>query len=146
MNSHKILLVEDNPDDVELTMHAFRTSRMANEIVVATDGEHALDYLFGTGDHAARNETKELPALVLLDLKLPGISGLDVLRRVRENALTKRIPVVILTTSDDEADIINGYNLGVNSYIRKPVDFGAFTGVVDQLGLYWLVMNTPSPV
>jgi two-component system response regulator len=146
MGSHKILLVEDNPDDVELTMHAFRTSRMANEIVVARDGEDALAYLFGTEQYASRAGDDDLPALVLLDIKLPGISGLDVLRRLRENARTRRIPVVILTTSDDQTDIVSGYDLGVNSYIRKPVDFSAFTGVVDQLGLYWLVMNTPSPI
>jgi len=138
-----ILLVEDNADDVELTMHAFRKSRMANEFVVARTGEEALDYMFGTGDWAGREH--DLPALMLLDLKLPGIGGLDVLRRVREREATKRMPVVILTTSDDEGDIVSGYNLGVNSYIRKPVDFGAFTQVVDQLGLYWLVVNTPAP-
>ncbi|HLN26067.1 MAG TPA: response regulator [Patescibacteria group bacterium] len=147
MGSHKILLVEDNPDDVELTMHAFRTSRMANEIIVARDGEDALAYLFHTEQYAERATTEDdLPALVLLDIKLPGISGLDVLRRLRENDRTRRIPVVILTTSDDQTDIVSGYDLGVNSYIRKPVDFSAFTGVVDQLGLYWLVMNTPSPI
>lgn len=139
-----ILLVEDNPDDVELTMLAFRRSRMANEILVAWNGEEALDYLFGTGAYAGRDPANA-PALVLLDLKLPGLGGLDVLRRIRERTETKRIPVVILTTSDDEADVITGYNLGVNSYIRKPVDFSSFVGVVDQLGLYWLVVNTASP-
>lgn len=145
MASQTILLVEDNPDDVELTMLAFRRSRMANEILVACDGEEALDYLMGQGKHAGRN-AKDTPALVLLDLKLPGVGGLDVLRRIRENPDTKRVPVVILTTSDDEADIVTGYNLGVNSYIRKPVDFSSFVGVVDQMGLYWLVVNTPPPV
>lgn len=138
-----ILLVEDNADDVELTMHAFRKSRMANELVVARTGEEALDYMFGTGDWAGCEH--DLPALMLLDLKLPGICGLDVLRRVREREATRRMPVVILTTSDDESDIVSGYDLGVNSYIRKPVDFGDFTQVVDQLGLYWLVVNTPAP-
>lgn len=144
-SSQTILLVEDNHDDVELTMLAFRRSRMANEILVAWNGEEALDYLFGTGAYAGRDPANA-PALVLLDLKLPGLGGLDVLRRIRERPETKRIPVVILTTSDDEADVITGYNLGVNSYIRKPVDFSSFVGVVDQLGLYWLVVNTASPV
>lgn len=138
--SQTILLVEDNADDVELTVHAFGQSQVATDIVVARDGEEALAYLFAT-----EADAHELPALMLLDLKLPGMSGLDVLRRVRGTDGTRRLPVVILTTSDDERDIINGYNLGVNSYIRKPVDFGAFRGVVDQLGLYWLAINTPSP-
>lgn len=143
MSAQTILLVEDNADDVELTMHAFRKSRMANELVVARTGEEALDYMFSTGDWAGREH--DLPALMLLDLKLPGIGGLDVLRRVREREATRRMPVVILTTSDDEHDIVAGYNLGVNSYIRKPVDFIDFTQVVGQLGLYWLVVNTPAP-
>lgn len=143
MSAQTILLVEDNADDVELTMHAFRKSRMANDIVVARTGEEALDYMFNTGAWAESEH--DLPALMLLDLKLPGMGGLDVLRRVREREATKRMPVVILTTSDDEHDIVAGYDLGVNSYIRKPVDFGAFTQVVDQLGLYWLVVNTPAP-
>lgn len=138
-----ILLVEDNDDDVELTVHAFRKSQLSSEIVVVHDGEEALDYLFRR--NAEGGDEHELPAVMLLDLKLPGISGLDVLRRVRGADETRRMPVVILTTSDDENDIINGYNLGVNSYIQKPVDFSAFTGVVDQLGLYWLTVNTPSP-
>lgn len=136
-----ILLVEDNADDVELTVHAFGKSPFASDIVVARNGEEALEYLFPTG-----NEAHDLPALLLLDLKLPGMSGLDVLRRVRGSEATRRLPVVILTTSDDEHDIINGYNLGVNSYIRKPVDFGTFSGVVDHLGLYWLRINTPAPM
>lgn len=138
-----ILLVEDNEDDVELTVHAFRKSRVDSRIVVAHDGEEALDYLFGHGKPV--KEGRLLPAVMLLDLKLPGISGLDVLRKVRGNDQTRRMPVVILTTSDDESDIVDGYNLGVNSYIQKPVDFRDFTGLVDQLGLYWLTVNTPSP-
>lgn len=145
MGSHKILLVEDNDDDIELTLHAFRSSRIGNEIVVAHDGEEALDYLFGTGRHAGEDRDG-CPAVVLLDIQLPGISGLDVLRSLRERPETKRIPVVILTTSDAESDIVRGYDLGVNSYIRKPVGFQAFTDVVNQLGLYWLVTNTASPV
>lgn len=144
MANQTIMLVEDNPDDVELTLLAFRRSRMANELLVAWNGEEALDYLFATGTYAGR-DPNDPPALVLLDLKLPGMGGLDVLRRIRGNEATRRVPVVILTTSDDEADIISGYNLGVNSYIRKPVDFSSFVGVVDQLGLYWLVVNTPAP-
>lgn len=139
-----ILLVEDNADDVELTVHAFRKSQVDSHIVVAHDGEEALDYLFGHG--APVDDEHPLPAVMLLDLKLPGISGLDVLRRVRGNEQTRRLPVVILTTSDDENDIVDGYNLGVNSYIQKPVDFRDFSGVVDQLGLYWLTVNTPSPI
>ncbi|MGE5477325.1 MAG: response regulator [Bacteroidales bacterium] len=140
---HTILLVEDNDDDVELTVHAFQKSQVDSNIVVAHDGEAALDYLFGQQN--ANDDERELPAVMLLDLKLPGISGLDVLRRVRSTDQTRRMPVVILTTSDDENDIIDGYNLGVNSYIQKPVDFRDFSGVVDQLGLYWLTVNTPSP-
>ncbi|WP_448191017.1 response regulator [Azospirillum sp. sgz301742] len=145
MESHDILLVEDNADDVELTLHAFRTSRVANKVVVARNGEAALDYMFGTGPYAGR-DIRELPALVLLDLKLPGIGGVEVLRALRARAETRRVPVVILTTSDEEADVVGCYDLGVNSYIRKPVAFDAFSDVVNQLGLYWLVMNTPPPV
>lgn len=143
-SSHRILLVEDNADDVELTVHAFRSSRMANDIVVARDGEEALDYLLGTGVHAGRDPS-ELPALVLLDLKLPGIGGLEVLRRVRERPETRRVPVVILTTSSEEQDLATSYDLGVNSYVRKPVDFTQFASAVEQLGLYWLVLNEPPP-
>lgn len=143
MSSHKILLVEDNDDDVELTMHAFRAHGQGDDVVVAHDGEDALDYIFSTGRYAQREEGS--PSLLLLDLKLPGISGLDVLRRVRAVPETRRIPVVILTTSDDEGDIRNGYDLGANSYIRKPVEYGSFSRVVEQLGLYWLMINTPAP-
>jgi len=145
MANHKILLVEDNDDDVELTLHAFRGSRVANEVVVVRSGEEALDYLFATGQYAGR-EVGQVPAVVLLDLQLPGISGLDVLRSLRSRAETRRVPVVILTTSDAESDIVGGYDLGVNSYIRKPVGFSGFTEVVNQLGLYWLVTNTAPPV
>lgn len=143
VRGHTILLVEDNDDDVELTVHAFRKSQVDSHIVVAHDGEEALDYLFG---RPPSDDENRLPAVMLLDLKLPGISGMDVLRRVRSSDQTRRMPVVILTTSDDENDIVDGYNLGVNSYIQKPVDFRNFSDVVDRLGLYWLTVNTPSPV
>jgi len=143
MSTHKILLVEDNDDDVELTMHAFRSHGQGDDLIVAHDGEEALDYIFSQGRYSDRKDG--VPALLLLDLKLPGISGLDVLRKVRSVPSTRRMPVVILTTSDDEGDIANGYDLGANSYIRKPVEFGSFSRVVEQLGLYWLMINTPAP-
>ena len=144
MDRTTILLIEDNPDDVELTLHAFQKNNMANDIVVAGDGAEGLDYLFGTGKYAGR-DAEESPALILLDLQLPKIGGLEVLRRVREDERTKRIPVVILTTSDEEEDIVNGYNGGANSYLRKPVDFGEFMNAVKQLEMYWMVLNTPPP-
>ncbi|OAN44030.1 two-component system response regulator [Paramagnetospirillum marisnigri] len=141
----QVLLVEDNQDDVELAMHAFSGSTVAPEIIVAHDGEEALDYLFANGRHAQR-ETRDLPSLVLLDLQLPGIGGLEVLRRLRERAETRRVPVVILTTSDDQADIIGGYDRGVNSYIRKPVGFDSFREMVRQLEHYWLITNVAPPL
>ena len=144
MDRTTILLIEDNPDDVELTLHAFQKNNMANDVVVASDGAEGLDYLFGTGKYAGR-DAEESPALILLDLQLPKIGGLEVLRRVREDERTKRIPVVILTTSDEEEDIVNGYNGGANSYLRKPVDFTEFMNSVKQLEMYWLVLNTPPP-
>ncbi len=144
MDQTTILLIEDNPDDVELTLHAFQMNHMASEIVVAGDGAEGLDYLFGTGKYADRN-ADEPPALILLDLQLPKIGGLEVLRKVREDERTKRIPVVILTTSDEEEDIVNGYNGGANSYLRKPVDFNEFVNAVKQLEVYWMVLNTPPP-
>ena len=144
MNQTTILLIEDNPDDVELTLHAFQKNHMANDIVVATDGAEGLDYLFGTGKYAGR-DAEEPPALILLDLQLPKIGGLEVLRKVREDERTKRIPVVIMTTSDEEEDIVNGYNGGANSYLRKPVDFAEFMNAVKQLEMYWMVLNTPPP-
>ena len=144
MDRTTILLIEDNPDDVELTLHAFQKNHMANDIVVAGDGAEGLDYLFGTGKYAGRDADK-LPALILLDLQLPKIGGLEVLRKVREDERTKRIPVVILTTSDEEEDIVNGYNGGANSYLRKPVDFTEFMNAVKQLEMYWMVLNTPPP-
>ncbi len=139
-----ILLVEDNADDIELAMYALERARTDNAVVVARDGEEALDYLFCTGAFSARDPA-DPPALVLLDLKLPGIDGLAVLRRLREGLDTRRIPVVVLTTSDDRADIMASYNLGVNSYICKPVDLNVFTGVMDQVSRYWLALNQPPP-
>lgn len=139
-----ILLVEDNPDDEALTLRAFKKNNIQNEVVVARDGVEALDYLFGTGAHAGR-DTSDLPQLVLLDLKLPKVDGLEVLRRIRADHRTRLLPVVILTSSREEVDLINGYSLGANSYIRKPVDFSQFTESIRQLGLYWLVLNEPPP-
>lgn len=139
-NDRPILLVEDNPDDEALTLHAFSKNRITNPVVVAHDGVEAVDYLFGTGPHTGRN-TAALPALVLLDLKLPRIDGLEVLRRIRADARTTLLPVVVLTTSREALDLQQAYNLGANSYIRKPVDFERFQQVVGLLGLYWLDVN-----
>jgi CheY-like chemotaxis protein len=144
MTNKIILLVEDNPDDEKLTVRALKKNNIVNEVAIARDGVEALDYLFGTGAHAGR-DLSVMPALVLLDLKLPKIDGHEVLRRIRADEHTKRLPVVILTTSKEEQDLLNGYNSGANSYIRKPVDFVQFTEVVRQLGLYWLVLNEASP-
>ena len=135
-----ILLVEDNPDDEALTLRAFTKNRISNPVIVAHDGVEALRYLHGTTEHPAAGAT---PALVLLDLKLPRIDGLEVLRQVRADPRTRLLPVVILTTSKERQDIEEGYNLGANSYIRKPVDFDKFIQAVGQLGLYWLVLNEP---
>lgn len=140
----KILLVEDNPDDELLTLRAFKKNNISNEVVVTRDGVEALDYLFATGAYAGR-DTADTPQLVLLDLKLPKMSGLEVLRKMRAEPLTKLLPVIILTTSSEESDVLSGYELGANSYIRKPVDFTQFVESVRQLGLYWLVLNQPPP-
>jgi len=140
----EILLVEDNPDDVDLTLRAFRKSKIANEIIIARDGVEALDYLFATGQHAGRDNSS-LPQLVLLDLKLPRLDGLQVLERIRANAKTRLLPVVILTSSTEQPDLVTGYSLGANSYIRKPVDFQEFLVAVRRLGLYWRLLNQPPP-
>ena len=139
-----ILLVEDNPSDVDLTKRALGKCRIANELVVASDGEEALEYLFGTGRNAGRDPADQ-PALTLLDLNIPKVSGLEVLRRIRDDARTRRLPVVILTSSREESDVGCGYDLGVNSYVVKPVDFEQFQEALAQLGLFWLVVNEPPP-
>ena len=144
MNTKTILLVEDNPSDIELTKRALANANIANKLVVAEDGQEALDYLFGTGHYAGR-DAAPLLAVVLLDLKLPKVDGLDVLRRIRADERTKRLPVVILTSSQEEQDIAAGYDLGANSYIRKPVDFSQFADAIKSMGLYWLVLNEPPP-
>jgi two-component system, response regulator len=144
MKSNIILLVEDNPSDVGLTQRALAKSHIANELVVAGDGQEALDYLFGAGAYAGR-ELSELPALILLDLKLPRVDGLEALRQIRANERTSRLPVVILTTSREEQDVAQSYDLGANSYIRKPVDFTQFAQAIANMGMYWLVLNEPAP-
>ena len=142
MIKRNILLVEDNPDDVELTLRALNKNNIANEVIVAKDGVEALDYLFGEGTYAGRDATN-VPAVILLDLKLPRIDGLEVLERLRKDERTKFAPVVVLTSSKEEQDLVRSYKLGANSYIRKPVDFIQFSEAVRQLGLYWLVLNEP---
>jgi CheY-like chemotaxis protein len=142
--SNIILLVEDNADDAELTLRAFRKSKILNEIVVVTDGVEALDYVFAAGTYAGRGSDAN-PAVILLDLKLPKIGGLEVLRRLRADERTRRIPVVVLTSSNEERDILSSYDLGANSFVRKPVDFAQFLEAAQQLGMYWLVMNEPPP-
>jgi two-component system response regulator len=138
----EILLVEDNPNDVELALHALRKHNLANHIEVVRDGAEALDFLFATGAYAHRSPENG-PKVILLDLKLPKVDGLEVLRRIKSDSRLKTIPVVILTSSKEERDIVESYSLGVNSYIIKPVDFEQFTEVVRQLGLYWLLLNQP---
>lgn len=140
----EILLVEDNPADVELTLHALRHNKVANRIHVVRDGEEALDFLFCRGTYGDRSFHRP-PRLVLLDLKLPKVDGLEVLRQIKSDVRTKAIPVVILTSSKEEKDLVNGFHLGVNSYIQKPVDFNEFREMVKQLGLYWMVVNEPPP-
>ena len=140
MKTKVILLVEDNPDDVKLTLRALKKSNILNEVVVAQDGVEALDYLFGTGKFEVR-DTRIMPQMILLDLKMPRMDGLEVLHRIREDERTKVLPVVILTTSSEDKDRVESYKLGANSYVRKPVDFNQFVEAVRQLGLYWLVLN-----
>ncbi len=144
MKNKIILLVEDNPSDIGLTQRALAKSHIANEMVVVEDGQQALDYLFGGGQFTSRDLTVQ-PALILLDLKLPRVSGLDVLRQIRADERTSRLPVVILTSSKEEQDIAQGYDLHTNSYIRKPVDFTQFVEAIQHMGLYWLVLNEPPP-
>jgi CheY-like chemotaxis protein len=139
-----ILLVEDNPDDEALTIRALEQHNIANEVVVARNGAEALDYLFGTGAYEGR-DPKDSPAVVLLDLKLPKIDGLEVLRRLRADERGKLLPVVVLTSSKEESDLVESYSRGANSYIRKPVDFEQFSEAIRQVGLYWLVLNEPPP-
>lgn len=145
MTKKIILLVEDNRDDEELTLLAFEQSGIVNEVVVVRDGAEALDYLFGTGTYADR-DLNNMPAVILLDLKLPKIDGLEVLRRLRADGQTRFLPVVVLTTSKEDQDLINSYRLGCNSYVRKPVDFTEFLEAARQLGLYWLRLNEALPV
>lgn len=140
MENKAILIVEDNPDDELLMLRALKKNNIANEVIVVRDGVEALDYLFGTGEYDGRDLTI-MPQLMLLDLKLPKIDGLEVLKRVREDERTKYIPIVVLTTSAEQKDIIGSYNLGANSYVQKPVDFNEFIEATQQLGLYWLVIN-----
>ena len=142
MNIVEILLVEDSPEDVEITLRAFNKQKLSNKIHVAEDGEEALEYIFATGAYKERNMNHQ-PKVIFLDLKLPKVNGLEVLRRIREDDRTNSIPVVVLTSSQEEKDIVESYKLGVNSYITKPVDFQNFLDTVSELGLYWLLLNTP---
>ena len=144
MDKKIILLVEDNPDDEALTLRALKKNNIQNEVVVARDGEEALNYLFGDAG-AGSGKKHPLPMVVLLDLKLPKVDGLEVLRRIRADSRTRLLPVVILTSSKEEQDLSSGYSLGANSYVRKPVDFTQFVEAVRQLGLYWLILNEPPP-
>jgi CheY-like chemotaxis protein len=145
MPNNIILLVEDNPDDEALTLRALKKKNIANEVVIARDGAEALDYLFGTGTFKDRDGSI-LPAVILLDLKLPKIDGLEVLKRIRADQRTRFLPVVVLTSSNEDQDLLNSYSQGCNSYIRKPVDFDEFAEAIAQLGLYWLVLNQSVPI
>jgi two-component system response regulator len=145
MEEKIILLVEDNPDDVELTLRAFKKNNISNRVIIAKDGVEALDVLFGTGTYAGR-ELKELPVVILLDLKLPKIDGMEVLKRIRQDNRTKLIPVVILTSSLEPKDVVDGYSLGANGYVRKPVEFSQFVEAMRNLGLFWLLWNEPPPL
>ena len=144
LNDGILLLIEDNSSDIELTRRALERGHVANPLVVTEDGQEALDYMFGEGTHAGRN-VNDLPALILMDLKLPKVSGFEVLRRIREDPRTKHQPVVILTSSKEQEDVAKGYNLGANGYVRKPVDSRQFQEAISQLGLYWLVLSELPP-
>lgn len=144
MSEKMIMLVEDNPDDEELTLRALKQAKIANEVVVTRDGQEALDFAFGKGKYEGRDLSR-MPAAILLDLKLPKLSGLDVLQRLRADERTKLIPVVVLTSSSEEEDMLRSYRSGANSYVRKPVGFGDFANAVSQLGMYWLLLNEPPP-
>lgn len=144
MKNKSILLVEDNPDDEMLTLRALQRHNLANDIHVVRDGAEALEFLFAEGAYADR-DIKDTPAVVLLDLMLPKIGGLEVLKRLRDNAWTKLLPVVVLTSSDEQKDIVDSYKFGANSYVRKPVEFGEFSEAVSQLGLFWILHNEPPP-
>jgi len=144
VSAKKILLIEDSADDIELTVLAMKKSNILNEMVIARDGLEALDYLHARGDYTDRNP-EELPALILLDLQLPKLSGIEVLKQLRAEEKFKLIPVVVLTSSNEEKDRLNGYNFGANSYIQKPVDFMQFVSAVQQVGLYWMVLNVNPP-
>ena len=143
MSEKIILLVEDNPDDEELTLRALRQAKIVNEVIVARDGSEAVELLLGAGKEGRK--LPSMPAVVLLDLKLPKLSGLDVLRRVRADERTRLVPVVVLTSSSEDEDMLRSYESGANSYVRKPVEFGAFVNAVSQLGMYWMLLNQPPP-
>ncbi|HEY6643523.1 response regulator [Povalibacter sp.] len=145
MTDRYILLVEDNPDDEELTLLSLRKNNLAHEIIVVRDGVEAIEFLAGQGQYAGRDISR-LPTVILLDLKLPKLDGLGVLRRLRADERTKMLPIVVLTSSSQDADVLASYNLGANSYVRKPVEFGAFVEAVSNLGLYWLMLNRPPPL
>ena len=145
MSERYILLVEDNPDDEELTLLSLRKNNLAHDIVVVRDGVEAIEFLFGSGQYAGR-DTTQAPTVILLDLKLPKLDGLGVLKRLRADDRTRSLPVVVLTSSSQDADVLASYNLGANSYVRKPVEFGAFVEAVSSLGLYWVLLNRPPPV
>jgi two-component system response regulator len=144
MSERYILLVEDNPDDEELTLLSLRKNNLAHDIVVVRDGVEAIEFLFGNGQYAHR-DVAHVPTVILLDLKLPKLDGLGVLKRLRADERTRTLPVVVLTSSSQDADVIASYNLGANSYVRKPVEFGAFVEAVSSLGLYWVLLNRPPP-
>jgi CheY-like chemotaxis protein len=144
MSQKMIMVVEDNPDDEELTLRALRQAKIANEIVVTRDGNEALEFVFGKGQYAGRN-LERMPAVILLDLKLPKLSGLEVLKQLRSDPRTKLIPVVVLTSSSEDEDMLRSYQVGANSYVRKPVEFASFANAVSQLGMYWMLLNETPP-